>query len=106
MLDSEKKTNTKLQTAEMQFLRSAKVCTRLDRIRNENTRKELGVFSMNNRRRKYRQDWLEHVGRIGGGRVPKQPLWRRPKGRRDPARSRRRLTSDNPEQAIGLILEL
>jgi hypothetical protein len=61
----------KIQSAEMRFLRSAKGCTRLDTIRNEDIRKELGVFSVNDRIRRYRQDWLEHAERMEEGRVPK-----------------------------------
>jgi hypothetical protein len=44
------------------FLKYVKGCTRLDKIRNE-----LGVFSVNDRIRRYRQDWLEHVERMEGG---------------------------------------
>jgi hypothetical protein len=51
----------KLRAAEMRFLRSVKGCTRLDKIRNEDMRKELGVFSINDRNRRYGQDWLEDV---------------------------------------------
>jgi hypothetical protein len=42
----------KPQAAEMRFLRSVKGCTRLDKIRNEDIRKELGVFSINDRIRR------------------------------------------------------
>jgi hypothetical protein len=110
------------QAAETRFLRSVKRRTGPDKIRNEDTRKELGVFSINDRIRRYRQDWLEHVERteedgcllgfsattqktaifvlaavrtsnptsMEEGRMPKQALWHRPKGRRDPGRPRRR----------------
>jgi hypothetical protein len=61
-------------------------CTRLDKIRNVVIRKELGVFSTNDRIRGYRQDWLETVERLEEGRVPEQVLWNGPKGRRDPGR--------------------
>jgi hypothetical protein len=67
--------------------------TRLDKTRNEDIRKELGVFSINYRIGRYRQDWLEHVERMEEGRVPKQALWYRPKGRRYPDRPRRRWNS-------------
>jgi hypothetical protein len=93
MLDSEEKRHAERQAAEMRFLRSVKGCTRLDKIWNEDIRKELGVFSINDRIRRYRQDWLEHVERMKEGRVPKQALWCRPKGRRDPGRPRRRWNS-------------
>jgi hypothetical protein len=72
----------------MQFLRSVKGRTRLNKIRNKDIRKELGVFSINDRIRRYRQDWLEHVERMEEGQVLKQGLWY-PKGRRDPGRPRR-----------------
>jgi hypothetical protein len=71
------------------FKRSVKGCTRPDKIRNKDIRKELGVFSINDRIRRYRQDWLEHVERMEEGRVLKQALWYRPKGRRDPGRPRK-----------------
>jgi hypothetical protein len=48
----------KPQAAEMRFLRSVKGCTRPDKIRNEDVRKELGLFSINDRIRRYKQDWL------------------------------------------------
>jgi hypothetical protein len=41
---SQKEMN-KIQTAEMLFLRKVKLCTRLDRIRNENIRTELNIYS-------------------------------------------------------------
>jgi hypothetical protein len=87
-----KETCKKPQAAEMRFLRSVKGCTRLDKIRKEDIRKELGVFSINDRIRRYKQDWLEYVDRIEG-RVLKQALWYRPKERRDPGRPRRRWNS-------------
>jgi hypothetical protein len=39
----------KLQAAEMRFLSSVKESTKLDKIRNEDIRKELGVFSISDR---------------------------------------------------------
>jgi hypothetical protein len=89
----EKRDTQRVQAAEMRFLRSVKGCTRLDKIRNEDVRKELGVFSINDGIRRYRQDWLEDVERMEEGRGPKQALWYRPKGRRDPDRPRRRWIS-------------
>jgi hypothetical protein len=53
-----KRDTQKLQAAEMRLLRSVKGRTRLDKTRNEDIRKELGVFSFNDRIRRYRQDWL------------------------------------------------
>jgi NADH/NAD ratio-sensing transcriptional regulator Rex len=56
----------KLQTAEMRFLSSAEV-SRLDNIRKCDIRKDLRVFSMNARIRRYTQNWLEHVERMEEG---------------------------------------
>jgi hypothetical protein len=61
----------------MRFLTSIKGCTRLTKIRNEFTRKELQVFSMNYRIRKYRHDWLEHVESMEEERMLTQVLWYR-----------------------------
>jgi hypothetical protein len=92
-----KRYKQKLQAAEMRFLRYVKGCTRLDKIRNKDIRKEFGVFSINDRIRKDRQDWLEHAERMDEGRVPKQALWYRPKRRGDPGRPHRRWDSWKPE---------
>jgi hypothetical protein len=67
MLDNEERDIQKLQAEEMQFLRSVKGYTRLDKIRNEGIRKELEVFLINDRIRRNRQDWLEHVERMEEG---------------------------------------
>jgi hypothetical protein len=83
----------KLQAAEMCFLRFVKGRTRLDKIRNEDIREKLGVFSINDRIRRYRKDWLGHLERMEEGRVPKLALWYRSKGRRDPGRPCRRWNS-------------
>jgi hypothetical protein len=62
----------------MRFLTSVKGCTRLDKIRNECTRKESEVFSMSNTITKYRQDWPEHEDSMEE-RVLKRDLWYRHK---------------------------
>jgi hypothetical protein len=57
-----RKTNSqKLKPAKLRFLRSVKRCTRINKIRNEDIRKEPEVFLMNDRIRRYIQDQLEHV---------------------------------------------
>jgi hypothetical protein len=35
----------RIKAAEMKYLRSVKGCTRVDQVRNEDTQKELGIFS-------------------------------------------------------------
>jgi hypothetical protein len=48
--------------------------------------KFLIMHSMNDTIRKYRQDWLERVEMMEGGRGPKQAFVYKPRGRRDPGR--------------------
>jgi hypothetical protein len=64
-------TGQELHAAETRLVRSVKGCTKLDKIRYEDKRKETGVFSANERIRRYRQDRLEHVERTEEGRVIK-----------------------------------
>ena len=72
---------TRLEAAEMRFLRSVKGYTRLDKIRSEVTRKEL---------EKHKQKWINHVERMDNTRLPKHALNYKPRGRRDRGRPRKR----------------
>ncbi|PSN47427.1 hypothetical protein C0J52_21754 [Blattella germanica] len=45
----------------MKFLRSVAGYTRLDMRRNEDIRKELNIFKLNDKIKEYRVNWLEHV---------------------------------------------
>jgi hypothetical protein len=47
---------TRLEAAEMRFLRSVKEYTRLDKIRNEIIRKELEIEGTEDMRSKYKQN--------------------------------------------------
>jgi hypothetical protein len=78
-LCDDRKRHSKLRTAEIQFLRSVKGSTRLDKTRNEDgsVRDELRAFSVNVRIRWCRQDWVEHGTKMKAGRVPKLALWYR-----------------------------
>jgi len=49
---------THLETAEMRFLRSVKVYTRLDKIRSEVIRKELEISGIQDVKSKYKQNWI------------------------------------------------
>jgi hypothetical protein len=44
-----KKVESRIQVAKTSFLRSVKVCTRLDRMRNYEIRKDLDVFAINDK---------------------------------------------------------
>ncbi|KAK9877518.1 hypothetical protein WA026_018626 [Henosepilachna vigintioctopunctata] len=81
---------SRIQAAEMRYLRSVKGCTLLDRIRNDDIRRELKIFNLCDRIREYRNCWQDHVQRMTDARLPKAAFNYRPKGRRDRGRPRKR----------------
>jgi hypothetical protein len=52
---------TRLEAAEMRFLRSVKGYTGLDKIRNEVIRKELEIPGIQDVRSKHKQNWINHL---------------------------------------------
>jgi len=74
---------TRLEAAEMRFLRSVKGYTRLDRIRSEVIRKELEICGIQEVKSKYKQNWINHLERMDNTRLLKYTLNYKPKGRRD-----------------------
>ena len=78
-----KRDMTRLETAEMRFLRSVKGYTRLDKIRSEVIRKELEISGIQDVRSKYKQNWINHLERMDNTRLPKHALNYKPRGRRD-----------------------
>lgn len=84
------RTTNRIQSCEMKFLRKTKGCTREDRIRNEEIRKELEAEAVNSRMDRYRKRWLQHVGRMEDTRLPKLAFQYAPKGKRDVGRPRTR----------------
>jgi len=80
---------TRLETAEMRFLRSVKEYTRLDKIRSEVIRRELEISGIQDVRSKYKQNWINHLERMDI-RLPKHALNYKPLGRRDRGRPRKR----------------
>ena len=81
---------TRLEPAEMCFLRSVKGYTRLDKIRNEVIKKELEISGIQDVRLKYKQNWINHLERMDNTRLPKPALNYKPRGRRDRGRPRKR----------------
>jgi hypothetical protein len=79
-----------LEAAEMCFLRSVKEYKRLDKIRSEVIRKELEISAIQDVRAKYKQNWINHLGRMDNTRLPKHTLSYKPRGRRDRGRPRKR----------------
>jgi len=81
---------TRLEAAEMRFLRSVKGYTRLDKIRSEVTRKELEISGIQDVRSKNKQNRINHLERTDNTRLPKHALNYKPRGRRDRGRPRKR----------------
>jgi len=85
-----KRDMTRLEAAEMRFLRSVKGYTRLDKIRSEVIRKGGEISGIQDVRAKYRQNWINHLERTVNTRLPKHALNYKPRGRRDRGRPRKR----------------
>ena len=81
---------TRLEAAEMRFLRDVTGYTRLDKIRSEAIRKELEISGIQDVRLKYKQNWINHHERMDNTRIPKHTLNYKPRGRRDRGRPRKR----------------
>jgi len=62
---------TRLEAAEMRFLRSVTGYTRLDKIRSEVIRKELEISGIQDVRLKYKQNWINQLERMDNTRLPK-----------------------------------
>jgi len=85
-----KRDMTRLEAAEMRFLRSVTGYTRLDKTRSEVIRKELEVSWKQDVRLKYKQNWIKHLERMDNTRLPKHALNYKPRRRRDRGRPRKR----------------
>ena len=81
---------TRLEAAEMRFVRSVMGYTRLDKIRSEVIRKELEISGIQDVRLKYKQNWINHLERTDNTRLQKHALNYKPRGRRDRGRPRKR----------------
>jgi hypothetical protein len=81
---------TRLEAAEMRFLRSVKGCTRLVKVRREVIRKEPEICGTEGVRSKYKQNWINYLKRTDNTRLPKYGLNYKPRGRRDRGRPRKR----------------
>jgi hypothetical protein len=74
----------------MKCLRTVKGCTRLDQIRNEDTRNELGISPLSEKIIEYRNKWKAHLQRTEHTRIPLQAYKYQPSGKRDICRPGRR----------------
>ena len=78
-----KRDMTRLEAAEMRFLRSVKVYTRLDKIRKEVIRKELEISGIQDVRSKHKHNRINHLESMDNTRPPKHALNYKPQGRTD-----------------------
>jgi len=81
---------TRLEAAEMRFLRSVTGHTRLDKIRSEDIGQELEISGIQDVKLKYKQNWVNHLERMDNARIPKYALTYKPQGRRDRGRPGKR----------------
>jgi hypothetical protein len=80
----------RIQAAEMKYLRTIKGCTRLDQIRNEDVRNELGISPLSEKVTEYKNKWKTHLQRMKHTRIPLQAYKYQPSRKRDIDRPRRR----------------
>jgi len=81
---------TRLEPAQLRFLRSVKGYTRLDKIRSEVMRKELEISGIQDARSKRKHKWINHFGIMDNTRHPKHAVNYKLRGRRDRGRPRKR----------------
>jgi hypothetical protein len=78
-----KRDMTRLEAAEMRFLKSVKGYTRLDKIKSKIIRKEVEISGVQEVSIKHKQNWINHLERMDNTRLPKQALNYQPRGSRD-----------------------
>ena len=84
---------TRLEAAEMRFLRSVNGYTRVDKIRSGVMRKEPEISGIQDVRSEHKQNWFNHLERMDSTRLPKHALNYKPRGGRDRGRPRKRWQS-------------
>ena len=81
---------SRVQAAEMKVLRVIKGVTRLDRLRNTDIRRDVGVMSILDLNEESKMRWYGHVKRMEEARYPRKILEWTPDGRRPTGRPRLR----------------
>ncbi|TWW73603.1 hypothetical protein D4764_15G0009970 [Takifugu flavidus] len=84
------RTRSRVQAAEMSFLRRVAGLSLRDRVRSSAIREELGVESLLLRVERSQMRWLGHLVRMPPGRLPGEVFRACPSGRRPPGRPRTR----------------
>jgi hypothetical protein len=85
-----KKIQSRIQSAEMNFLRKTRGCTKLNCVRNETVRAEVNMFHIIDVIERYRSSWLQHINRMQDTRLPKKAFQYRPSGKGDLERPKKR----------------
>ncbi|TKS64956.1 LINE-1 reverse transcriptase -like protein [Collichthys lucidus] len=85
-----KRTRSRIQAAEMSFLRRVAGLSLRDRVRSSAIREELRVQPLHLRIERSQLRWLGHLVRMPPGRLPGETFWARPSGRRPRGRPRTR----------------
>jgi hypothetical protein len=80
---------SRIQAAEMKYLRTVKGCTRLDQIRNKYIRNEFGISPFSEKIVEYRNKRKSHLKRMEHTRIPLQAYKYQPSGKGDISRPRR-----------------
>ena len=86
----------KVEAAEMRFLRQVAGYRLIDKKRNVDIRRELGIQSLNETIIAYRQKWQDHVQRMNEDRTPQIVHKYKPVGRRNVGRPRMRWSDQFP----------
>jgi hypothetical protein len=89
---------TRLEAAEMRYLRGVKGYTRLDKIRSEVIRKHLEISGIQEVSTKHKHNRINHLERMNNTRFPKHALNYQPRGRRDRGRRRNDGNESMPER--------
>ena len=84
------RTRSRIQAAEMSFLRRVAGLSLRDRVRSSDIRRELGVESLLLRVERSQLRWFGHLIRMPPGRLPLEVFQARPTGRRPRGRPRTR----------------
>lgn len=94
MDNNKKKEESRIQSAEMKFMRYVRRCTKADKIKNETIRSDLNIFSVHDMVEENKTKWKDHVDRMAENRLPKKIMNYRPIGKRDLGRPRKRWLDD------------
>jgi hypothetical protein len=95
-----KREGSKIQSSEMLFLRSVKGCSRIDRIKNDDIRQEVNIFTLKDKIKYNEVIWCQHLNRISEDRLPVKANKYRLTRTRDLGKARKRWVTVQAEDLI------